>query len=150
MNDYVVSIEDLEELHRCGAVHLPNVAVQHSEVASALHKTALSEGHAFHRSIGGTSPVQAAFAALRNRFQDDITVRSVENLLSAGVVLTQIADSFATADYLNAEDLQKYQDYLDGLGAPDAADRDRPPPYVPDPPSSDDPHPEEQQYPPGL
>jgi hypothetical protein len=148
-----VRVDDLKELWSCGAVRLPQIAVQYSEMAGGLHDTGLSQDAAFGRA--GYSPTGGSYTAmgrlgyewarLRNLVQDDIAVRSHANLIKAGEALTRIADSYATADHLNADQIGQYNDYVESIENSD--DSYRRPPYVPDAPASDDPHPEEY---PGL
>lgn len=143
-----VRVDDLKELWHCGAVKLPQIAAQYSEMAGGLHDTGLSESSAFGRPAysptGGTytgmGRLGAAWSRLRNLVQDDIAVRSQQNLMKAGEALTRIADSYATADYLNADQIGQYQNYIKSIE--NSADTYRRPPSVPDAPSSDDPHPE--------
>jgi hypothetical protein len=150
-----VRVDDLQELWHCGAVKLPQIAVQYSEMAGGLHDTGMSQDGAFGRQ--GVSPTGGTYTAmgrlgaewtrLRNLVQDDIAVRSHANLIKAGEALTRIADSYATADYLNADQIGQYQGYIDSIENSD--DSYRRPPYVPDAPASDDPHPD-QHYGPGY
>jgi len=136
-----VRVDDLIDLWRAGAVQLPQVAVQYSELAGALHKTGLSEGPAFDRSIGGRGPLFDTWTSLRNTIQNDIAVRTHSNLLTAGKVLTEIADAYATTDYLNADELGGYQQAIAALQV--SPNPDARPPSVPDAATSDDPHPED-------
>lgn len=144
MND--VSVDDLTELYRAGAVKMPQVAVQYSEMAQELHKTALSETAAFSRSIGGLGPLYSAWTNLRDIAQGQIAVTSHENFIAAGEVLATIATNYANTDNLNAAELNEYQDFVSGISDPgsDLPDYERPPAYIPDAPDPDDPHPEEQ------
>lgn len=147
-----VKVDDLTELWNAGAVQLPAVAVQYAALAQALHRTALPQDAAFRRSIGGGSRLPTAWTSLRNLVQDEIAVRSHENLVKAGEALTKIADSYATTDFLNEAQIRAYETEIEGIGngvvrLDDGTERERtPPPDVPDAPSSSDPHP--QQRPP--
>jgi hypothetical protein len=145
-----VTVDDLRELWHAGAVDLPTVAAQYSEVAGQLHKTGLNQSGAFNRT--GYSPTGGAastggrlgyeWTRLRNAVQDDIAVRSQANLVAAGRALVEIANSYATTDHLSAEQIGQYQAYVESIENND--DEFRRPPYVPDAPSSDDPHPEDR------
>lgn len=138
-----VRVDDLLDLWEAGAVKLPQVAAQYAELAQRLHQTGLSEGAAFSRSTGGLGRLHAAWTSLRDTIQDDIVVRSYGNLLAAGRVLTQIAEAYATADYLNADEVGQYRQAITGIQNSPNPDG-RPPSYVPDAPTSDDPHPEDE------
>jgi hypothetical protein len=143
-----VRVDDLKELWHCGAVKLPLIAVQYSEMAGGLHDTGMSQDAAFGREgyspTGGTYTASGRLGAewtrLRNLVQDDIAVRSHNNLVKAGEALTRIADSYATTDYLNADQIDQYNDYIESIESSD--DSYRRPPYVPDAAQSDDPQPE--------
>ena len=141
-----VSVDDLTELYRAGAVKMPKVAVQYAEMAERLHKTALSETGAFARTGGGLGPLHPVWTQLRNLVQSRIAVRSHDRILAAGEVLTKIADAFATADNLNGEDLAEYEEYVTTVTESPSSlpENDKPPLYVPDAPAPGDPHPEEQ------
>lgn len=148
MNDnYVVSIDSLEELWRVGATNLPNVAIQYSEAAIEVHKCGLSDTPLFNRSEGGMSPLSKVFIPMRDDFQDKVLVKTQQGLQKAGEAVCKIADSFATGDYLNSAKLQEYADYKSDLESGEKGEDDRPPSYIPPPPKSDDPHPEEQGHP---
>jgi hypothetical protein len=136
-----VRVDDLRELWHAGAVDLPQVAVQYSELAVDLHQTGRSQEAAFRRSIGGMGRLYDQWTRLRNAVQDEIAVRSHNNLVAAGETLVKIADSYATTEYLNAEQINQYHAYVESIESSDEGYRR--PPYVPDAPSSDDAHPEE-------
>jgi hypothetical protein len=150
-----VRVDDLKELWNAGAVKLPQVAVQYSEMAGGLHKSGLSEDGGFGRPgyspTGGTYTAMGrlgyAWVRLRNLVQNDIAVRSHNNLIAAGEALAKIADSYATTDYLNSDQIDQYNDYVESIET--SSDSYRRPPYVPDAPDSNDPHPEEQPIPTG-
>ena len=116
----------------------------------------MSETAAFTRSIGGLGPLYAAWTELRDLVQGTIAVQSRENLLAAGTALTQIAESFADTDELNAQ-LVEYAAELDSPLSTDpetgeitgTPEYERPP-YVPDAPGPDDPHPETEPLPDGM
>lgn len=145
-----VRVDDLKELWNCGAVKLPLVAVQYAVMAGGLHDTGLSQDAAFGRQ--GYSPTGGAHTAmgrlgaewtrLRNLVQDDIAVRSHQNLCAAGEALTRIAESYATTDYLNADQIGEFEGYIESIE--NSAESYRRPPYVPDAPESGDLHPEQQ------
>jgi hypothetical protein len=138
-----VRVDDLVDLWEAGAVKLPQVAVQYAELAQTLHQTGLSESAAFSRSTGGLGPLHPVWTGLRTTIQDKIVVGSYRNLIAAGRVLTEIAAAYATTDHLNADQLGQYQRAITGIQ--NSANPDgRPPSYVPDPPTSDDPHPEDE------
>lgn len=141
----VIKVDDVEELWRAGAVHLPTVAVQYAGAAQAIHSSAVSEDAAFSRSEGGMGPLHPVFKRLRDAFQDRVLVQTHANLIAAGTALTKIADGFATTDHLNATQLQEYADFKTGIET--GPDYERPP-TVPNAPKSGDPHPEEA-HPPG-
>lgn len=135
-----VNVDDLTDLWRAGAVLLPTVAIQYSTVASALHRTSLSEGPAFSRTGGGMGPLHSAWTGLRDTMQDRVAVKTYDNLVRAGDALKQIAESYATTDYLNRDQLAEFHHEIEN------ADDDpvfEPPAYVPDAPSTADPHPED-------
>lgn len=142
-----VRVDDLKELWHAGAVDLPLVAAQYTQMARGLHSTGAGEGAAFGRtgvSQGGsatTGPgrLGSVWGRLRNLVQDEIAVRSHDNLVAAGDALVKIAESYATTDHLSADQLGQYQAYVDSVKTSD--DSYRRPPYVPDAPSSDDPRP---------
>lgn len=148
---YEVTVDDLTELWQAGAVKLPQVAGQYAEMARALHASALSESGAFgERSIPGApsyatwgGPLAAVWRSLRNLVQDDIAVRSHQNLLAAGRVLVDIANGYATTDYLNADEVGSFQQAIEDYENSPNPDR-RPPPSVTTAPTSLDPHPEER------
>jgi hypothetical protein len=139
-----VKVDDLVDLWEAGAVKLPQVAIQYSELAQGLHQTGLSDEAAFTRSIGGYGPLFTAWTGLRNMVQNDVAVRSHNNLLAAGRALTQIADAYATTDHLSAQQVGQYQQDIEDIQHSPNQDR-QPPDYVPDAPSSTDPHPEEER-----
>lgn len=150
MNEnYVVSIDNLEELWRVGAVNLPNVAVQYSEAAIEVHKCGLSDNQLFNRSEGGMSPLSKVFIPMRNEFQDKVLVKTQTSLQNAGTVVCKIADSFATTDFLTADKLNEYSVYKEDINDGKYGEDDQPPSYIPSPPKSTDPHPEEQPHLPG-
>jgi hypothetical protein len=136
-------VDDLTDLWRAGAVQLPQVAVQYSEMARALHKTGLSDEAAFRRSTGGYGPLYTAWTGLRNTIQNDVAARSYDNLVASGGALTQIAGAYATTDHLSAEQVGQYQQAVEDIEHSVNPDRS-PPAYVPDAPRSTDPHPEEE------
>lgn len=142
MNADEVSIADVNELWRIGAVDLPTVAAQYSEAASQIHRTALNDSAMFTTS-DGLSALHDPFTQVRDLLQDQVFVKSSQRCGTAGKAVTQIADSFATADYLNSRDLQRYEDYKEDRETGSPEDQ---PPYVPPPPKSTDPHPEENVY----
>ncbi|MGH8794832.1 MAG: hypothetical protein ACRDXX_19585 [Stackebrandtia sp.] len=132
---------DLESLYDAGAVRLPQVAAQYAKVAQALHKTALSEESAFTRSIGGPlGPLYYAWTALRDTMQDEVAVKSHDNLVAAGEALTQISEGFADQDHLNARYLGQFRDHVENIDDEPVPD-DRPPEHMPDAPSTSDDHP---------
>jgi hypothetical protein len=138
-----VRVDDLIDLWEAGAVKLPQVAAQYAELAQRLHQTGLSEGAAFSRSTGGLGPLHATWTSLRDTIQNEIVVRSYHNLLAAGNVLTQIAAAYATTDHLNAGEVGQYQQAITDIQNSPNPDG-RPPSYVPDAPTSNDPHPENE------
>ena len=137
-----VGFDDVWELWRAEAVHMQNLASQYGESATALHRTALSQDQAFE---GAATELPAAFANLRNTLQDQILVVSRENLTKSGNALAGIATAFAERDGMNGRLIEK----IDGLDDAGTNPDDRPPAYVPEAPSSDDPHPEHQPNPAG-
>jgi hypothetical protein len=78
--------------------------------------------------------------------QDSVAVKTHDNLVAGGDALRQIAESYATADNLSAEDLAEFNDKIENS---DDSVLFEPPPYVPDAPSTDDPHPEDSPQGPG-
>ena len=137
-----VSFDDVWELWRAGAVHMQNLAAQYGEATIAVHRTGVSEEQAFK---GCTTNLPTAFANLRNALQDQILVTSQNNLIKSGEALADIATRFAERDGLNADLIDK----IEGLDEPGTNPDNRPPSYVPEAPSSDDPHPENQPLPAG-
>lgn len=137
-----VSFDDVWELWRAGAIHMQNLAGQYGEAAIALHRTGLSQDQAFQ---GCTTNLPTAFANLRNAVQDQVFVVSQNNLIKSGEALADIATRFAERDGLNG----RLIDNIEGLDEPGTDPDSRPPSYVPEAPSSDDPHPEEQPQPAG-
>ncbi|HEY8471531.1 MAG TPA: hypothetical protein VIL37_02720 [Natronosporangium sp.] len=133
-------VDDLTDLWRLGAVLLPTVAIQYATMASELHKTALNEGPAFERSKSGPTKLLTAWTELRDTMQDQIAVKTHQRLLTAGEALKQIAEGYATTDYLSAEDIARFNEEIENANNDPVFE---PPPYVPDAPSTDDPHPEE-------
>ncbi|HEY8471737.1 MAG TPA: hypothetical protein VIL37_03770 [Natronosporangium sp.] len=148
---YEVTVDDLTELWQAGAVKLPQVAAQYAEMARELHATALSESHAFgQRTIPGApsyatwgGPLLSVWSNLRDMVQDDIAVRSYDNLIRAGQVLVDIANGYATTEYLNTSELSQYHEAIEDYEHHPNPDR-RPPAYIPEAPSTTDPHPEER------
>jgi hypothetical protein len=139
-----VKVDNLTELWQAGAVKLPQVAVQYTELARDLHKTGLSQEAAFRRSIGGLGKLYYEWTRLRNLIQDEIAVRSHENLAMAGEALVMIANSYATTDHLSREQMEKYEDHIERI---ETGEDYRRPPQVLDAAAAGDPHPEE--YPTG-
>jgi hypothetical protein len=154
-----VLVDDLTDLWDAGAVKLPQVAAQYAAVAQALHQSALSEDQAFQPRSSipyvtsqnvclGPGPLHAVWVSLRSLMQDEVAVRTYNNLLAAGRALTQIADGYATTEYLNADQVGQYHDAIEDIQqSPNP--NGRPPDQVPDAPASSDPHPEEQPLPVG-
>lgn len=140
VGDYVVSIDSVEELWRVGAVNLPKVGIQYSQAAVEVHKTALNDNGAFNRSEGGMSPLSREFIPLRNDLQDKVLVKTQDGLVKAGDVVCKIADSFATTDYLNAQQLKEYGDFK--VARANGPANEAPPTYIPSAPTSKDTHPE--------
>lgn len=134
---YEVSIDSLKSLYRTGKVTLPVGAASYSEVAQAVHATSSNEGAVFGGPLG-TSPVQAQWTALRDLFQDQVVVRTQQNIVKSGEVLAKIAIHFGEQDGQNKTELDKYRENLDQgkdeNGVP-LEDHDRIPP-VPDAPTS--------------
>jgi hypothetical protein len=142
-----LSVDNLEDLWRAGAVLLPTAAVQFAEMASKLHQTSLNDGGAFSRTEGGLGPLHPVWTGLRDTMQDSVAVKTHDNLVAGGDALRQIAESYATAEYLSTEDLNEFNNKIEN------SENDRlfePPPYVPDAPSTDDPHPEDSPQGPGY
>jgi hypothetical protein len=146
-----VKVDDVVDLWRAGVVMLPTVAVQYATVASELHATELSESGAFSRPGGGMGPFHPVWTALRNTMQDKVAVESRDNLVKAGEALKKIAESYATTDHMSAQQLgifqERTEDVMDTSDNPNPAEV--PPPYVPEAPSTDDPHPEDAPDRPG-
>lgn len=143
-----VGVDDLTDLWNAGAVSLPTVGKQYSSAASNLHNAqyyGLEDSGRFDRTEHGVSPVWAPFHELAVLLQDKVMVKSAENCESAGKVLVQIAESMATTDHLNGQELKQYENFKSGIrnGA------NPPPGDVPDAPSSDDPHPQDDVAGPG-
>lgn len=143
-----VGVDDLTELWNAGAVSLPTIATQYSNAASHLHNAqyyGLEDSGRFDRTELGTSPVWAPFHRLAVLLQDRVMAKSSDNCAAAGEVLVKIAESMATTDNLNAQQLKRYNDFKTGVenGA------NPPPDYIPDAPSSDDPHPQDDPAGPG-
>jgi hypothetical protein len=133
-------VDDLTALWRAGAVLLPTVAIQYATLARELHKTALNEGPGFSRTEGGMGPLHAVWTGLRDTMQDRVAVKSYDNLVRAGNALKAIAESYATTDHLSADQLAQFNTEIEN------ADNDpvfEPPAYVPDAPTTTEPHPEE-------
>lgn len=135
MND-PVSFDDIWDLWRAGAIHLPNMGNQYGKAAQEVHKAAMSASNAFD---GAVPELATAFAELRNALQDKILVKGGENLYKSGEALSKLAVRFSEQDGDNATRLQ---DSIKGLE--DATPENRPPDVTETAPSSDDPHPEEQ------
>lgn len=139
MNDEIeVSIDDVTELWNVGAVNLPQVADQYGWSAFEMHQSRATDDTAFNRTFSGEgmSTMFQEFDALRSLLQDKVLVKSRNGCVKAGDTLTKIADSFATADYLNAEEIDKYKNFKDGVKTGPEYEQ---PPHVIDAPSSDDP-----------
>jgi hypothetical protein len=133
-------VDDLTDLWRMGAVLLPTVAIQYSTMATELHKTATNEGPAFSRSGGGMGPLHEAWTGLRDTMQDRIAVKTHSNLTTAGEALKKIAEGYATTDYLSADQLDEFNSEIANASNDPVFE---PPVYVPDAPSTSDPHPED-------
>lgn len=142
-----VHVDDLIDLWRAGAVLLPTAAIQFAEMASKLHQTSLNDNGAFNRTDGGLGPLHPVWTGLRDTMQDDVAVKTHTNLVAGGDALRQIAESYATTDHISAEDLAEFNDALENV---DDSVLYEPPPYVPDAPSTDDPHPEDNPHGPGY
>lgn len=133
-------VDDLTDLWRVGAVLLPTVAIQYSTMASELHKTEMNEEPGFSRTGGGMGSLHAAWSDLRNTMQDQVAVKTRDNLVRAGEALKQIAESYATTEHLSADQLAEFNSEIEN-SANDPAFRT--PGHVPEAPSTSDPHPEE-------
>lgn len=142
MTNYEVSIDSVKELWEAGAVKMPTIGDQYAEAAIEVHRSAMSADRAFARS-GGNGALYKALTDLRNLFQDKVLVKSSDNCVAAGEALMKIADSFATADYLNAAEIEEYNDNKDEVRNSDSPSER--PPEVRDAPGSEDPHPDADQ-----
>lgn len=112
MNDYKVSVTELKELYRAGAVSLPRGAERYNQAATEVNKTANNEGAGFHGDLG-TSPALGAIQSYRNTIQNRIFVETSNNVVSAGGILCKIAEAFSQDDNYNKTELDKYQKELD-------------------------------------
>lgn len=135
MND-TVSFDDIWDLWRAGAVHLPNMGNQYAKAAQEVHKAALSSQNAFN---GAVPELATAFADLRNVLQDKILVTGSDNLYKSGKALSDLAVEFSELDGDNKSRLQTSIDDLE-----DGPQENRPPAVTETAPDHDDVHPEEQ------
>lgn len=142
-----LNVDDLEDLWRAGAVLLPTAAGQFAAMASKLHQTSLNDSGAFSRTDGGLGPLHSVWTGLRDTMQDSVAVKTHDNLVAGGDALRQIAESYATTDYISAEDLADFNETIENSGNSVLFE---PPPYVPEAPSTDDPHPEDSPQGPGY
>lgn len=130
-------VDDLKGLWRTGAVLMPQVGLQFSLAATALHRTGLDE--AMFQTSQGPSPLAGPWTLLRNTVQERVLGATADRCVQAGEALVKIADGYATTDYYNAADLDIYADDKTKIrsGANDTFQI----PAVPDPPAATDPHP---------
>ncbi|CAM3135569.1 hypothetical protein [Stackebrandtia soli] len=101
-----ISVDDLSQMWRVGAVDLPTAANQFAAAATAIHATAGSADGAFTGPASGTSPMAGPWATLRNTLQDRIFVKTNENLNKAGDVLAAMAIAFSEQDASNKTGLE--------------------------------------------
>ncbi|CAM3532055.1 hypothetical protein [Stackebrandtia soli] len=137
-----ISIDDIWDLWRAGAVHMQYMGNQYAYAAQETHQSALSQGQAFN---GAAPELVSAFTELRNLVQNDILVASSAAMVNSGTALADIAVRFSIQDDDNKDLLRNKITDLEDNG--DA--QDRPPPFTPSAPESDDPHPELQSNVPG-
>ncbi|GAA4892583.1 hypothetical protein LX16_1988 [Stackebrandtia albiflava] len=126
-------IDDITDLWRTGAVHLRTAAVQFAKAAQSAHDSAADQDAAFTRTSGGRGPLYPVWTALRNRLQDEVFVKSRDNLVRAGEVLAAVAVDFAERDAGHSAELDRVREQVE-----DGPEYERPP-TVPTAPSSDDP-----------
>lgn len=130
------TVEDLVVLWQAGAVKLPTVAGQYSELATELNGSRSWESTAFDRSTGGPGTFVENWTSLRDTVQDAIAVKSYENLMAAGEALAQIANSYASDDHLTANEILEFNEEIEHIE--NSSVTDERPPDVPEPPRSED------------
>lgn len=117
---------DVQALWDAGAVYMPKLANNYASAASDLHRAAISADGAFEGSI---TNIASNFASLRDRLQNQILVKSSENMHSAGETLASFALEIVGLDDENGssvdERAQPLQDHIPGNQPPDVIDAPR-------------------------
>lgn len=132
---------DITALYKAGAVTIPHAANYFGKAAQNVHKTALSD-EALFQPVGdgsGTSSLSQKWSELRNTMQDQVLVKTQNNLIAAGEALVEVAESYVDQDGVNGDALEESFQDIDDRDNP----ADAPPPYVTPAPGTGDPHPEQ-------
>lgn len=93
-----INITDLERMWRFGANVLPTAGTKFVDAAKALDDTSGLDDHAFCSDYLPTSPVSAPFKDLRILLQNEVFVKSRDNLVASGKVLAAYTIDVAETD----------------------------------------------------